>query len=188
MTLKWYGDAVYRELVKDARGKVAQCCLLTEAGIKLLMKAGGRAPGGDFASVGVSRVSQFAGKRGARQVQSSARYIDIPSGKRISKAAAQKRLKKINAFTSKPGEPPRVQTGVLRRGYTHEIHPTLPIGRVGTNIPYAKWLEFGTRRMAARPHVRPVLHSLEPVYRTIFGAVLGSRGPISGGPGMGAGL
>jgi len=76
---------------------------------------------------------------------------------------------KIGAFTSAPGEPPRVQTGTLKRGYTHEMHEVLPIGRVGTNVFYAKLLEFGTRAVAARPHVRPVLHALRGTFRTIFG-------------------
>ncbi len=84
------------------------------------------------------------------------------------KAGPGEKLAKIGTYRSAPGEPPRVQTGVLRRSYTHEMHETLPIGRVGTNIEYAKWLEWGTRVMAARPHVRPVLHALRSAYEAIF--------------------
>ena len=75
---------------------------------------------------------------------------------------------KVGSYASAPGEPPRVQTGRLRASYTHELHETLPIGRAGTNVEYAKHLEFGTRRMAARPHVRPVLHALRSAYEAIF--------------------
>lgn len=79
------------------------------------------------------------------------------------------KLEKVGTYTSAPGEPPRVQTGRLKASYTHEMHETLPIGRVGTNVEYGKWLEFGTRIVAARPHVRPVLHALRGAYQAIFG-------------------
>ena len=82
---------------------------------------------------------------------------------------------RINSYRSKPGEVPRVQTGTLRRSYTHELHPTLPLGRMGTNIFYGKLLEFGTMRVAARPHVRPALAALRAVYIKIFGAKIGGR-------------
>jgi len=75
---------------------------------------------------------------------------------------------KINAFRSKPGEVPREQEGTLKRSITHEVHPTLPIGRVGTNLPYGKMLELGTPNMKARPFLRPALHQLEPVIIGIF--------------------
>lgn len=32
--------------------------------------------------------------------------------------------------------------------------------RVGTNVEYAIWVEFGTRRMAARPFLRPALEKV----------------------------
>ena len=82
---------------------------------------------------------------------------------------AGEKLEKVGTYASAPGEPPRVQTGRLKASYTHEMHPALPIGRVGTNVHYGKTLEFGSRRVAARPHVRPVLHALRGAYRAIFG-------------------
>ena len=33
---------------------------------------------------------------------------------------------------------------------------------VGTNVVYGPWLEFGTRRMAARPFVRPIFDRYKP--------------------------
>lgn len=54
---------------------------------------------------------------------------------------------------SAPGDPPAVDTGRLRQSIT-----ALKIGpghwRVGTNVKYAIFLEFGTRRIAPRPFVR----------------------------------
>ena len=46
-----------------------------------------------------------------------------------------------------------------------DVHSLVVNGMIVSN----SHLEFGTRRMAARPHVRPVLHALRGAYRAIFG-------------------
>lgn len=60
---------------------------------------------------------------------------------------------------SAPGKSPAVDTGRLRQSIgvqkVGEGHY-----RVGTNVEYAPYLEFGTRRMAARPFMRPALEQL----------------------------
>ena len=55
---------------------------------------------------------------------------------------------------SAPGEYPYKQSGHLRgvvanAGY--EVDPKKLTARWGTNVKYGKWLETGTRNMAARP-------------------------------------
>lgn len=65
---------------------------------------------------------------------------------------------------SAPGAPPAKDTGHLARSWqvgfnkrgTVEQHGNVYRLVVGSNLNYAKWLEFGTARMAARPYVRPV--------------------------------
>jgi len=59
---------------------------------------------------------------------------------------------------SKPGETPAVDTGV----YINSINTQLvsssdasAYADVGTGDERGEWLEFGTSRMAARPHFRP---------------------------------
>jgi phage gpG-like protein len=52
---------------------------------------------------------------------------------------------------SKPGEYPRHISGHLQRNVAMEFAPELLVARVGTNVPYGKWLELGTRNMAPRP-------------------------------------
>lgn len=55
---------------------------------------------------------------------------------------------------SAPGDPPAVNTGRLRQSITAlKISPGH--WRVGTNVEYAIVLEFGSRRMAPRPFMRP---------------------------------
>ena len=57
---------------------------------------------------------------------------------------------------SKPGEPPRKQTGTLRRSVQVEVDEQSLTARVGTNVDYGKHLELGTRRsIKPRPWLRP---------------------------------
>ena len=78
---------------------------------------------------------------------------------------------------SQPGEPPKKVTGHLRMNIQKDMDRGRIEARVGTNVPYGKWLELGTRargkgatsymaamraiagskRMAARPWLRPTL-------------------------------
>jgi len=69
---------------------------------------------------------------------------------------AIKRTKKTiyGAFPSAPGEPPHKQTGRLRMSVTHEVllwGLGRLIARVGTNVPYGKFLQLGTRFVKPRP-------------------------------------
>jgi HK97 gp10 family phage protein len=101
-------------------------------------------------------------------VESTAKGL-MGRGGRTESGEAGEKAQKINSYHSKPGEPPRVQTGTLRRSITHEIHPILPIGRVGTNVKYGKFLEFGTRRMAPRPWLRLALAKSRDKIKRIMG-------------------
>ena len=46
---------------------------------------------------------------------------------------------------SRPGEPPRKQTGMLQRSIAYEVDRELLVGRVGTNQKTGRWLEEGTK-------------------------------------------
>lgn len=62
------------------------------------------------------------------------------------------------AVRSKPGEPPRKQTGRLRASVTREIDEGDLTARVGTNVRYGKALELGSRKgLAPRPWLRRAL-------------------------------
>lgn len=47
-----------------------------------------------------------------------------------------------------------VKTGTLRRSITSQF-PSELTGRVGPSVNYGVYVEMGTRRMAARPYMRP---------------------------------
>ena len=61
---------------------------------------------------------------------------------------------------SAPGSPPAVDTGRYRSSWRFVL------GRdsqghyvdIGTDVKYGPYLEYGTSRMAARPHVRPAVN------------------------------
>lgn len=63
--------------------------------------------------------------------------------------------RKVNV--SDPGDPPNTDTGRLARGIKFEFEGDGMIGRVGTNVKYGAWLEFGTKIMEARPWLQPAV-------------------------------
>lgn len=72
------------------------------------------------------------------------RVYTVPGTKRRYRASA-------------PGEPPASRTGVTRAGYRYQVvrRKFELTGEVGSPEWHALWLEKGTKRMAARPHVKP---------------------------------
>jgi phage gpG-like protein len=51
----------------------------------------------------------------------------------------------VGANPSRPGQPPRKLSGHLRRSIASEFDAATNTARVGTNLPYGKFLEKGTR-------------------------------------------
>ena len=84
---------------------------------------------------------------------------------------------------SAPGEPPAIDTGILRASLIAEVtkFPFGVTGRVGpdishirensntgTDVEYGLYLELGTRKMAARPFLRPALNANIDKIQRIF--------------------
>ncbi len=85
---------------------------------------------------------------------------------------------------SKPGETPAVDTSHLRDNIKYVVHVNGldVIGKVGTNVKYGYWLEFGTaytddegkrKGMEERPFLRPAVYNNKPQINKQF--VLGAR-------------
>lgn len=72
------------------------------------------------------------------------------------------------ANPSSPGEPPHKQYGHLRRSVATEVDSATLVGRVGTNLNYGRWLELGTRLMAARPWLRRALRENQARIKSIL--------------------
>ena len=76
------------------------------------------------------------------------------------------------ANPSKPGEPPHKQRGRLLGSVAWEVAGL--VGRAGTNLLYGRWLEIGTRNMAARPWLRRALAECRDQIRAILSAPMKS--------------
>lgn len=95
---------------------------------------------------------------------------------RLRKAKATKRRAARFLWQgSAPGEPPRKRTGTLQKSVASEVSISADelVIRVGSNVPYARFLEYGTRKMPARPWLRPGLAEMEDRLTRDFAAQLG---------------
>lgn len=67
--------------------------------------------------------------------------------------------------TLRQGPSPRSRTGRLADSIFVHLNPDRLGGVVGTDLPYGRHLEFGTRKMAARPWLHPTFERLKPRIR-----------------------
>lgn len=81
--------------------------------------------------------------------------LSTPGRGRLYQKYAPKRLHQASI----PGDPPAPDTGVLRNSIA--MAPTESGFRVGTNLEYAEYLEFGTARIAPRPFMRTAIAKVE---------------------------
>jgi len=69
---------------------------------------------------------------------------------------------------SKPGDPPNSDTGRLVQSIKFDFKKDGLVGRVGSNLKYAAWLEFGTERMDPRPWLAPAIEEASDDVAEIF--------------------
>jgi len=121
----------------------------------------------------IKKASRERIKEGCQLVEAETKaLLNLKGGRTESGGISDgKELGLINSYRSKPGEPPRHQTGDLMGSVTYELAPVLPIGRVGTNLEYARALELGyePRNLKPRPYLRPALYNSAGALRAIFG-------------------
>jgi len=72
-----------------------------------------------------------------------------------------------NHVPSAPGEPPNRDTGHLQ-SQIETSQPEFLVAQVTSSAEYAKDLEFGTSKMAARPYMRPARDKMEPTIQRLF--------------------
>lgn len=99
--------------------------------------------------------------RAALAVTRRAKELLSVAGTAVRAKATRKHRKGsriTGAVRSKPGEPPRKQTGRGRASVTYEVDEKEMTARVGTNVKYMKALELGTKKgIAPRPWLRRAL-------------------------------
>ena len=80
---------------------------------------------------------------------------------------------------SAPGQPPAPDTGNLRRNWREESFvQSNGLGRgldvklrIRSDVPYAKYLEFGTHKMSPRPYVERIRSKARPEIESLFGGI-----------------
>jgi HK97 gp10 family phage protein len=88
------------------------------------------------------------------------KLVRMDAGQRLEAAAIllkneiKQDLSEPSPPVSSPGTPPHKDTGRIRASISHEVDTQALTARVGTNVEYAKYLELGTKNMAARPFLR----------------------------------
>ena len=144
--VKWHGDEVRARIKAELERRIQTCCLMVW-----------------------NRAKQLVNTDGTGVRQSS-------GGGRNAKGQFRKKNKGgliYGANPSKPGDPPHKQRGRLLGSIAWEVAGL--VGRVGSNLDYARWLELGTRMTAARPWLRVALAQLADAIRRIMSAPM--KGP-----------
>ena len=57
-----------------------------------------------------------------------------------------------------------VDTGILKSSYTYNFDAINIRGEMGTSTKYAPYVEMGTVKMSARPHIRPGFEKVKAKY------------------------
>jgi phage gpG-like protein len=100
--------------------------------------------------------------RAAIEVERRAKELLSVPGTAFATAKGEKGKRLDDQVRSKPGEPPRKQTGRLRGSVTYEVDAKSMVARVGTNVLYGKALELGTKKgLAPRPWLRRALFEMK---------------------------
>jgi HK97 gp10 family phage protein len=69
-----------------------------------------------------------------------------------------------NSPRQPPTQKPSKSKGVLRGSISHKTEKRGLAGRVGTNVEYAPYQEFGTRSIPARPFLLPAFEMVRPKF------------------------
>lgn len=108
-------------------------------------------------------------KKGIRDatltLERDAKLLIGEKGALVRKTATGREIRQA----SLPLQPPHRQTGTLVSSVRHQFEDGGLTGIVGTNLEYAKWLEFGTVKMAPRPWLRPTFDKIVSQIDKFFG-------------------
>lgn len=103
----------------------------------------------------------------AHVVQAAALKIENHAKRAILRGPKTGRLyrgsKKKMHRASAPGEAPATDTGRLASSIYHRMIGA-DAAEVSTDVDYAGYLEFGTRKMAPRPYLKPALDAVAPEF------------------------
>lgn len=114
----------------------------------------------------------MAGRTGVTLVVKSNRLPQLPGQIRAALVTEVKRATldiQAQAMAKAP-----VRTGTLRRSIHSVFQNGGLTGLVGPSVSYGKFLEWGTRHMAARPFMRPAAEAVLPGFAAAVKRALGA--------------
>jgi HK97 gp10 family phage protein len=96
--------------------------------------------------------------------------LKLLSGQRTGRLYKVAGTKKKYYRASSPSEPPASRLGHLRASYQYKVLGTgyKAKGYVGSELEYAHYLEYGTYKMAPRPHLQPAMMNSKPKIEKLF--------------------
>jgi len=112
----------------------------------------------------VERSAKDSMEGGGRKV-GIMKTVTLKGGKRVKRPRQGTRFE-----PSAPGDPPHVRTGVLRASIATSPtkSETVVVGPTSPPASYGQHLEFGTRKMAARPFMRPALMRVKTAFASLW--------------------
>jgi hypothetical protein len=99
--------------------------------------------------------TEAKGRQAAAQAVNWTLFAGVSQMKKLLSQPGEGRLYTrgtVQHRASKPGDPPAVDTGRYRASWRHRMDADGMSGELFTEVEYGPHLEYGTRRMAARPH------------------------------------
>ena len=91
----------------------------------------------------------------------------------VAQAAEKNAVEETNELIyDTPPSPTYVRTGDLRKSITHKYVPSERTAYIGTNIEYAPYVQFGTRRMHARPFLSNAIEKYIKEYQKLLVSIL----------------
>jgi HK97 gp10 family phage protein len=108
-------------------------------------------------------------------------WINVKAAGRFAEAEIKRSISTPYPPASKPGKPPHRRTGRLKRSIKRFENKEMLIVRIGTDesAPYWRFLEAGTKFMAARPFLNKIAESWQ--YK-LFKAVSKRKGVVGTKP------
>lgn len=179
VTVQWSGDD-FEKYVSRASGS----CVAYVANSFADHMKGIVGKKGKGSAAGGSAVTK-AGKKLAKSTVGRTSRLSRTDVARSIKAGRKKaggsKTKSTRGFgfhvPSRPGDPPAIDTGLYQSSIQVDASGAkgkTPVALIGTKLAYGRWLEFGTRHMAARPHWRPQIKKMAPKLVDLYARCLES--------------
>jgi len=114
-----------------------------------------------------------------KSLDQAAALVESTMKRKLSVGGQMGKGKARHTVRSRPGEPPRAQTGNLMSSvaWARTLEETRLIGPQSPPAHYGAYLEYGTRKMEPRPFARPSLTETSAQYASLWRNLPLSRTP-----------